>query len=84
MGLDRGNGSMEALCPMAAERFGSEYASWLQLMITLNGRAVFSSREMEESQREEMLRFFEATLAYLKETSNWIKKLWMKWVLCLY
>ena len=84
MGLDRGNGYLESLCPMAEERFGTNYASELRRMIGLNGRAVFSSREMERDDREEMLRFYEATLAHLKETSHWMKKLWMKWALCLY
>lgn len=84
MGFDRGNGSLETMCPVAAERFGSEYASRVSAMIALNGRAVFSSRELNRQNREEMLEFYGMTLSYLKETSSWMKKLWMKWILCLY
>ena len=84
MGFDRGNGSLETLCPPVEERFGPEYARKLKDMIVLNGRAVFSSREMPPSARDSMLEFYGITLSYLKETSSWMKKLWMKWILCLY
>ena len=84
MGFERGNGSLETLCPMAETRFGSEYASCLRSMIALNGRAVFSTRELRQQDREEMLEFYGMTLSNLKETSSLMKKLWMKWILCLY
>ena len=84
MGFDRGNGSLETLCPPVEARFGQEYAMKLKSMIDLNGKAVFSSREMPHCARDNMLEFYGITLSYLKETSSWMKKLWLKWILCLY
>lgn len=84
LGLDRGNGSLEELCPEARQRFGEEYAGTLKAMIHLNGRAVFSSRQLEECHREEMLAFYESTLVRLKGELPWWKKFWLMWGLCLY
>ena len=84
LGLDRGNGSMEELCPVARQRFGEEYAASLKAMIALNGRAVFSSRQLEEERRAEMLTFYESTLQNLKRELPWWKKVWLMWGLCLY
>lgn len=84
LGLDRGNGSLEELCPDAQLRFGEEYAAALKDMIALNGRAVFSCRPLEEERREEMLVFYENTLLHLKQELPWWKKFWLQWGLCLY
>ena len=80
----RGNGPMEDLCPMAQQRFGEEYTQQLKKMIILNGRAVFSSRKLEEQHREEMLAFYGNTLEKLKKELPWWKKFWLMWGVCLY
>jgi hypothetical protein len=82
LGLDRGNCSLEVLCPVAQQRFGEEYAAKLKTMIALNGCAVFSSRQLEEAHREEMLAFYESTLLYLKQELPWWKQFWLMCRLC--
>jgi len=53
-------------------------------MLELNARAIFSSRMMEEAQREKALEFYRETLQYLKKDSRWKQRLEMKWIKCLY
>lgn len=84
MGLDRGNGSMEELFEPASDRFGQEYAQRLREMTRLNARAMFSSHPMDETQTEALLSFRGETLQRLKTETKWNKRLWMKWILCLY
>lgn len=83
LGLDRGNGSMTALCIPAMERFGRDYAERLQNMIDLNAMALFSRHEPTEQDREAMLAFREETLQLLMAVSRRYKRLWYKWILCL-
>lgn len=83
LGLDRGNGSMTALCAPAEERFGSDYADRLRCMIDLNAMALFSRHEPEESDREAMIAFRDETLQILMAASRRYKRLWYKWILCL-
>lgn len=84
MGLDRGNGSMQGLMTPTEQRFGEEYAKQLQEMIDLNAVAMFSSHEIDESQREEALNFRCITIQHLQQESKWLRRLWLKWILCLY
>lgn len=84
MGLDRGNGSMMALFEPASQRFGPEYADMLRAMTSLNAKAMFSSHQLDETQREALLEFRFDTLQRLKTESKWNKRLWMQWILCLY
>jgi len=84
LGLDRGNGSMTALCPPAETRFGRDYAEKLRHMIELNAMALFSRHEPTDADRETMLAFREESLRLLLVSSHWFKRLWYKWLLCLY
>ncbi|MBQ7346080.1 MAG: transglutaminase domain-containing protein [Oscillospiraceae bacterium] len=84
LGLDRGNGSMTALFEPAARRLGPAYGDRLREMTDLNARAMFSSHQLEEVQREELLGFRQETLRLLKAGTKWKKRLWMKWIQCLY
>lgn len=82
--LDRENGSLRQLIDPAAQRFGMEYAEKLDEMITLNDRAMFSSRPMEEDHRERALQFRDMTIQNVNTHEKWYRKLWLKWVRCLY
>lgn len=84
MGFHRGKGSLMELVTPVKEQLGDAYAQSLTAMITLNGQALFCSREMEESHREEALAFHKDTLQHLTANAKWYKKLWMQWILCLY
>ena len=84
MGFDLGNGSMRQLCEPAEERFGEEYAGKLEEMITLNDRAMFSSRPLEETHRESQLTFREKTIQNITTQEKWYRRLWLKWFKCLY
>ncbi len=84
MGLNRGNGSVRELCEPAREHFGEAYAAELWNMIHLNDRAVFSSHALTEQQWEAALAFRSNTLRYLHACVKWKKRLWIRWVQCLY
>ncbi len=84
LGLDRKGGSMTALIPLAGELFGDDYASSFEEMILINSRAIFSSHELSEEYREIAKSFYDHTLSNLISDAKWHKRLWLKWVLCLY
>ena len=84
LGFDRENGSLRQLIDPAEQRFGAEYAEKLDEMITLNERAMFSSRPMEEFHRERALAFRDMTIQNVNTHEKWYRKLWLKWVRCLY
>ena len=84
MGFDRKNGSMEALCEPIEEKMGEEYACIFHRMTRLNACALFSSHVMTQEQREELLNFRKATIEQLNAGSKWWKRIWMKWIRCLY
>lgn len=84
LNIHRGNGSLDALADPIRERFGGEYAHRFQTAAGLNAKALFSSREMDETERSTMLDFHAQTLVLLKAEANWIKKCWMQFILCLY
>lgn len=84
LGFDRGNGSMLELRGPIGERLGQEYAAGFESMVILNARAMFSSHELEEMDREAALEFHSETVRALKSKLKWYTRVWMKWILCLY
>jgi len=84
LGFDLGNGSVRQLAEPAEERFGEEYAKQLDEMITLNDRAMFSSRSMEETHRESLLFFRNTTIENINKQEKWYRRFWLKWFRCLY
>ena len=84
MGLKRGCGSMDVVCAAAEERFGTDYGSVCRNMKQLNDLVIFSNHELEETHREEMLAFRKETLAYMKKHAKWYRKLWLRWIPCVY
>ena len=84
LGLCRGNGSMRALLEPAKRRFGDGYASALEEAIRLNDLALFSSHALTQTQRESALKFYDDTRGSLKKNVKWYRRVWIKWVQCLY
>ena len=84
LGLCRGNGSMRALLEPSRQRFGDDYASALEEAIRLNDLALFSSHALTQAQRESALKFYADTQGSLKKNVKWYRRVWIKWVQCLY
>ena len=84
LGFDRGNGSMKQLQRPLEERFGAEFAEQFACVSDLNDRAMFSSRPMEEEHRNAVRKFRSRILETVNLEEKWYKRMWLKWVLCLY
>ena len=84
MGFCRGNGSMTELYGDLEYRYGKEYADKFMEATSINARALFSSKLLEENQREVTLKFRTDTLEQLKSCTKWLKQQWIKWFHCLY
>ena len=84
LGFQWGNGSLRQLSDPVMDRFDYVYARQLEEMISLNERAMFSSRPMEESERETALTFRNLTIQNVNIQTKWYRRLWLKWVRCLY
>ena len=84
LGLARGNGSLRDMAEAVSLRFGEEYAKQFEEIISLNDRAVFSKKPMEESCRETALFFRQETLLRLRAETKWYRRIWQKWLRCLY
>lgn len=84
MGFCRGNGSMTELYEDLKYRYGREYADEFMEATFLNASAMFSSKLLDEKQREVTLNFRTDTLEQLKSSTKWTKQQWIKWFHCLY
>ena len=84
LGFDRGNGSMRELAKPLEEKYGPEFAAQFDAVTNLNDRAMFSSNPMDEEHRKTASRFHSHVLRKLKSELKWYKRLWLKWVRCLY
>ena len=84
LGFDRGNGSMRDLHEPLEEKYGPEFAAQFYAVTNLNDRAMFSSNPMEEEHRKTARKFHSHVLRKLKSELKWYKRLWLKWVRCLY
>ena len=84
LGFDRGNGSMRELAKPLEEKYGPEFAVQFEAVTDLNDRAMFSSYPMLEEHRMTAGRFHSHVLRKLKSELKWYKRLWLKWVRCLY
>ena len=84
LGFARGNGSMRSLTDRLQETYGEEFASAFTSASDLNDRAMFSSRPLSEEDREAVMEFRSRMLETLQAERKWYRKLWLKWVRCLY
>ena len=84
MGMKRGNGSLHNLYTEVKGRFDQEYADAYKDVIQANEKALFSSRELDNSSREQVMDFRRKTLQHLKTNTKWYKRIWMKWIQCIY
>ena len=84
IGFDRGNGSMRDLATPMEEKYGTEFVVQFMAATDLNDQAMFSARTMDEEHRETVLSFRGHVLGKLKAEVKWYKRVWLKWVRCLY
>lgn len=84
LGFDKGNGSMRDLHEPLEEKYGPELAAQFDAVTNLNDRAMFSSHKMDEEHRKAARKFHSHVLRKLKSELKWYKRLWLKWVRCLY
>ena len=84
LGFDSGKGSLRAICSPVQKVFGEDYGAKLEEMIGLNDRALFSSRDMKEEYRQSMMLFRLGTIEQVNTHMKWYRRLWLKWVRCLY
>ena len=84
MGIHRGNGSVDALAQPLRDRFGIAFAEQFEATSRINARALFSSKPMTEPERETVHGFRQCALACLQDNSNWLSRIWMKYILCVF
>ena len=84
MKLERGNGSFSGIYGQAEERFGAGYSEKFKESYELNEMALFSPCVMNEMQRETVLDFRNDTAELLKKNEKFLKRLWSRYVRCLY
>lgn len=83
-GFHRENGSLRKLEPQLREQLGEEYVHTFQEMVCLNEQALFSSRKLEETHRQEALRFRDRTILELRTRETWLRRWWRTWIRCVY
>lgn len=83
-GFPRENGSLRNLEPRLLERLGEDYILSYRQAVCLNDRALFSSRPLEEAQRQEALDFRDGTIQQIKAQENRFRRWWRMWILCVY
>ena len=84
LGFDRGNGSMRSLRPALEARFGADFAAQFASVSELNEQAMFSSCPMDAQQRKALRNFRSRVLRKLNTEVNWYRRMWLKWIRCLY
>lgn len=81
--LDRKGGSFYSLC-QPAETLEPGYGGALEQMARYHGEALFSSHPMTAEQADWARQFWKRTVALLPRRQNGLRRLWLKWILCMY
>ena len=84
LGIARNGGSTDVVCKIAREQLGEAYADSCRSAALLNQKALFSSHALNEECRTAVAEFRQKTLALLREKKSWHKRLWLKWIRCVY
>ena len=84
LGFNRNGGSMLTLYDPIWGQFGEEPANTFRAMVFLNEKALFSSKTLDDPEREAMQDFHKKVLNLLKTNTKYLKKLRLKWLNCLY
>ena len=84
LGFDRGNGSMRDLAKPLEEKYGPEFVVQFDAVSDLNDRAMFSDNPMDEEHRKAIDQFHNVVLLKLRSEIKWYRRMWLKWVRCLY
>lgn len=83
LSLDRKGGSFYALC-RDAEALEPGFGKALSQMADTLGEAMFSSHPMSNAQAQSAREFWMHTVRLLPKRQKRLKRLWIKWILCLY
>ena len=84
MGLDRKGGSVTQFYDAAKEAYGEDFREELKQSYELNGKALFSAETLDEAERESVLNFRNDAAKLLKEKEKPVRRLWTRYVCCLY
>ena len=84
MGFDRGSGSMRSLQKPLDARYGAEFGAQFEWVSDLNDLAVFSNHPLTEDDRTALRQFRALVLRKLKTEVKWYRRMWLRWVKCLY
>lgn len=84
LGLDRKGGSVTQLYDAAKEAYGEDFREELKQSYELNGKALFSAETLDEAERESVLNFRNDAAKLLKEKEKPVRRLWTRYVCCLY
>jgi len=84
LGLDRKGGSVTQLYDTAEEAYGEDFREELKQSYELNGKALFSAEILEEAERAAALNFRNDAAKLLKEKEKPVRRLWTRYVCCLY
>ena len=82
--IQRGRGSLDALTPLLAERFGTVFSERFEAASRLHARALFSSHPMTEADRRLVHSFRASALDLLRSNANKLHRFWMRYILCLF
>lgn len=83
LSLDRRGGSFYTLCK-EAEALEPGFGKALSQMADDLGEAMFSSHPMTNKQAQSAREFWQRTIRLLPKKQKRLKRLWLKWILCLY
>jgi transglutaminase-like putative cysteine protease len=84
MGLKRHNGSLLSLVPDVERMMGPYLAVKYTDAVETQREAMFSGKPVPDERREKVHAFMDEVLNKLKESSGAMKKLRLKWILCVY
>ena len=84
MGFDHGSGSMRSLQKPLDARYGAEFGAQFEWVSDLNDLAVFSNHPLTEDDRTALRQFRALVLRKLKTEVKWYRRMWLRWVKCLY
>lgn len=84
LGLKPGNDSLRSMLEPAARQFGEDFRQCLYDAIGVNHMALFSTKPMDEDHRHRALELHTQSIAHICKQVKWYRRLWIKWVRCLY
>ncbi|MDR1573722.1 MAG: transglutaminase-like domain-containing protein [Clostridiales Family XIII bacterium] len=84
MGADRQNGSLCRLVPDVERLMGPPFAARYAGVVETQREAAFGEKTISDERRADVRAFTDETLKALKESQGFVRKLRLKWILCVY